>query len=286
MLRICTEQDFEIYADFAYGLALDPSRSGYPTYCDGIKTKEMFVQRAKKAFARDTEEILLFERGGKVEGWIHYYWLPADRYLSTVSFNINAGMEEALAEFLALAEERFRGYDLLLGWPGENQAAAAFLPAHGFACIEEDYNNTAFLETCREVPVSGGIVRVTKENDACFRQLHEKAEGDMYWNADRICADLDRWIVFVRLRAGEPVGCVYYMDADDGWYEIFGIDTKDGAFDPGLFRELVGAALSEAKRRGGKYMTFFCGGESQALAEELGFTPVGRYVCFKKHLGP
>ena len=91
----------------------------------------------------------------------------------------------------------------------------------------------------------------------------------MYWNADRICADLDRWIVFVRLRAGEPVGCVYYMDADDGWYEIFGIDTKDGAFDPGLFRELVGAALSEAKRRGGKYMTFFCGGESQALAEEL-----------------
>ena len=43
MLRKCTEQEYKEYADFAYGLALDQSKSGYPTYCDGIKTKEMFT---------------------------------------------------------------------------------------------------------------------------------------------------------------------------------------------------------------------------------------------------
>lgn len=42
MLRICTEQDFNTYFDFVYELALDQSKSGYPTYSDGIKTKEMF----------------------------------------------------------------------------------------------------------------------------------------------------------------------------------------------------------------------------------------------------
>lgn len=50
MLRICTEQEYIKYADFVYGLALDQSKSGYPTYCDGIKTKEMFLDRSRKAF--------------------------------------------------------------------------------------------------------------------------------------------------------------------------------------------------------------------------------------------
>lgn len=51
MLRLCTEQEYRKYIDFAYELAVDPSRSGYPSYSDGIKTKEMFVSRAGKAFA-------------------------------------------------------------------------------------------------------------------------------------------------------------------------------------------------------------------------------------------
>ena len=90
MLRICTEQEYQKYADFVYEIATDQSKSGYPTYSDGIKTKEMFLDRSQKAFSRDTENILLFEYEGTVEGWIHYYWLPEDRYLSTVSFNINS----------------------------------------------------------------------------------------------------------------------------------------------------------------------------------------------------
>lgn len=36
MLRICTEQEYEKYVHFVYALALDPSKSGYPTYSDGI----------------------------------------------------------------------------------------------------------------------------------------------------------------------------------------------------------------------------------------------------------
>ena len=43
MLRFCSKEDFLQYADFAYALALDVTKSGYPTYCDGVKTKTMFL---------------------------------------------------------------------------------------------------------------------------------------------------------------------------------------------------------------------------------------------------
>lgn len=35
-------KDIEKYGDMAYSLALDPTKSCYPTYKDGIKTKKVF----------------------------------------------------------------------------------------------------------------------------------------------------------------------------------------------------------------------------------------------------
>ena len=61
LLRRCSETEFERYADFAYELASDLTKSGYPTYCDGIKTKDMFLERARKAFACEEEQMVLFE---------------------------------------------------------------------------------------------------------------------------------------------------------------------------------------------------------------------------------
>ena len=284
MLRICTEQEYQKYADFVYEIATDQSKSGYPTYSDGIKTKEMFLDRSQKAFSRDTENILLFEYEGTVEGWIHYYWLPEDHYLSTVSFNINSHTEQALQEFLELVQVQFKGYDLFLGYSKDNKKAEDFLSTHGFECIEEDYNNSAFLKKYEPIEVSDRVVRVTKDNYQLFRAIHSKEDGSMYWNCDRIYADIDNWIIFVRLEQGETVGSVYYMTDDDGWYEIFGIDLKEQTFDPDLFRELLGKALNTAKELGGEFMTFFCEEEGQEIVRELGFQCVGEYVCYKKSL--
>lgn len=284
MLRICTEQEYKKYADFVYSLALDQSKSGYPTYCDGIKTKEMFLERSEKAFSRNTEDILLFEYDGVVEGWIHYYSLPDDNYLSTVSFNISSHTEQALQEFLEFAQERFKGYDLFLGYSTDNKQAIDFLSTHGFECIEENYNNTAFLNRYESITVSDSVIRITKDNFEYYRILHNKVEGDMYWNSDRIYADIDNWIIFVKLQNCEPVGSVYYITDDDGWFEIFGIDMKDDAFNAGIFRDLLGKALNTAKELGGKYMTFFCDDEGQKIVSKLGFECVGQYVCYKTQL--
>ena len=65
MLRPCTKTEFEKYIDFIYELATDFTKSGYPTYADGVKTKEMFIERSLKTFERETEEMLLFEYEGE-----------------------------------------------------------------------------------------------------------------------------------------------------------------------------------------------------------------------------
>ena len=284
MLRKCSEQEYRKYAEAVYQLAWDPSKSGYPSYSDGIKTKAMFLERAEKAFSRETEEILLFEYEGVVEGWIHYYSLPEDSYLSTVSFNIHSHTEIALQEFLSFAQEQFKGYDLFLGYSKDNKAAVSFLANNGFECIEDDYNNTAFLDHYEPVAVNDSVVRITKENYEYFRTLHCQVEGDMYWNAERIYADIDNWVILTKICNGEAVGSVYYMTDDDDWFEIFGIDMKDGAFDPELFAELLGKALNTAKELGGKVMTFFCDKQEQKIAGKLGFECVDEYVCYKKQL--
>lgn len=284
MLKICTESDYKKYADFVYEIALDKSRSGYPTYSDGIKTKAMFLERSEKAFSRDKEEILLFEYDGIVEGWIHYYWFPDDRYISTVSFNINSHTEQAIQEFIELMQKRFKGYDLFLGYSKDNKKAVDFLSSNGFELVDEEYNNTSFLKDYKPIDVGDGVVRVTKDNFDCFRMLHSKSEEDMYWNSDRIYADIDNWIIFVKILCDETVGSVYYMKADSEWFEIFGIDMKDNTFDATVFRELLGKALNNAKELKGKYMTFFCEKEGEEIVRELGFWCVGEYVCFKKRL--
>ena len=39
MLMKATAEDIKKYGEWAYSLALNPIKSGYPTYGDGIKTK-------------------------------------------------------------------------------------------------------------------------------------------------------------------------------------------------------------------------------------------------------
>ena len=284
MLLECSKKELEEYIDFAYELALDLTRSAYPTYRDGIKTKAMFVERLRKAFEREDEQMLLFVRDGAVQGLIHYFWIPNDRYLQTIAFCINEATEQALSEFLSFVGERFKGYDAFLGFPAENQKAVKYLSGRGFECIEDDYNLTAFLDKCHHAPVNREIVPIEKENYELFRILHRQNEGDMYWNSDRIYENLDHWVILVKERDGVPQGAVYYTNADDGWYEIVGIDIDHEKYDPELFKELLNAAIADAWRRGGRVMTFFCDKEYKETAQECGFVCVGNYLCYKIHL--
>ena len=284
MLRPCTKEEFDRLSGFAYGLASDPARSGYPTYCDGVKTKEMFLERSAKAFERETERMLLFELEGEVQGIVHFYWIPEDLYVGTNLFLTAKETGLALSEFIAYAKKTFPGYDLFLGFPEDNAQAADFLAGRGYECIESDYNNTSFLDSFGPFPENSRAVLIGRENYELFQALHSRTEGDMYWNSDRICGDLDHWRIFVREENGKALGAVYYMDEKDGWLEIFGIDVDGDARDEELYGDLLLAALSDARRRNGKVMTFFCEEEYESVALACGFKCVGKYLCFRVRL--
>ena len=74
MLVKTAKEDIEQYMDFAYSLALDQTKSGYPLWSDGVSTKEEFVDYVWKSYRNEDREILLFVIDGAVEGWIQFFY--------------------------------------------------------------------------------------------------------------------------------------------------------------------------------------------------------------------
>ena len=132
MLRPLKQSEFEMYVHFAYDLALDLRKSSYLTYCDGIKTKTDFIEQARRAFDRKNEEILLFEYDRVVEGWIHYYAMPEDRYVSFFIFNIRTHADVAVDEVIEYLARRYHGCRLYFEVSDENEAVITHLTALRF----------------------------------------------------------------------------------------------------------------------------------------------------------
>ena len=281
MLRQLEASEFDPYIDFAYGLSQDMTRSGYPTYCDGIKTREDFISRTKKSFERPDEDVLLFVEDGQAEGLIHFQHLEEDRYLQTFVFNIRRDTGTALAEFVGWCRERWPGFDLLLGFPAENTEALSWLEGAGVPCIARSWNYQIFLDGYTPLTDSPDVRRVTVENFAEFAAVHSKIESDMYWNCERVRKTLDDWAIFVT-GEGDTAGEVLMTDKGGKYQEIFALEYAD----ENAFRGLLTAALNHLKTRGMKYLTFFVddGSEEGKILTELGFQLVGGYVCHRLKL--
>lgn len=296
MLRKAVPEDIAKYGDFVYELALDQTKSAYPTYADGIKTREDFLACARKAVAEDTSELLLFFRGNVLEGWIQYFWIQEDHYLQCTACNICRGTAQALGELLELLREDFPGYTLYFGFPACNVEAVCFLRENGFRCIEEAWNNSFFLEKY-ECPQSGGkiggdnidedntgedsIVRIVRDNYDEFRAVYQSDE-ETYWNCDRILECLEEWVIYGYRAEGGLVGAVYFK-GNRGYYEIYGMEFAEGKYREEVCRELLASALKHCRKAGAKYLTYFCDSCEEALqkaVQEAGFHCVGGYVCY------
>lgn len=282
MLDKATIEDIKKYGELAYSLALNPAKSCYPTYGDGIKTKADFFRAAERAISKETSEVLLFSIDGNVEGWISYYWIQEDKYLQLSGFNINRGIEQALTEFIEVIEERFAGYTAYFGYPGDNTDAITFLEQHGFKCIEKDWNHSFFFEGYTPEEYSSCVEKITRQNFDKFRKIYH-AEPETYWNSERIFESIDEWIIFVYNQADTPIAGIF-LSGGNGCVEIFGVEFADGGFRENAFRELLIASLNECKCLDAKYMTYFCSDNEKHILKELDFKCVGEYVLYIKNL--
>lgn len=260
---------------------MDPTRSGYPTYTDGIKPKEDFVDTCRWGLARDDREVLLYLEEGEVAGWIQF--LLEDGYLETNIFNIAGSIPRALAEFTDYCEEKYPGSKVCMGFPGENKAAIHYLCQHGWSCDEQSYNNVLFLEDYQLRPEEGAVVKVTRENYANLRALHEAVQADMYWNADRLYDAMDEWDIYLYKEDGVPTAAIYCRDCEM-LMEIYGVDFRNGCYRKAPFKTLVTKVLNACKRSGKQNMCFFGEAHNQADILDLGFHCVGEYVLFTKKI--
>lgn len=284
MLRIPTANEFEEYSERAYMLALDPSRSSFPSYADGIKTKEDFLAIAKRGFESENEEIYIFEHGGEMRGWIHFYVMKEDKYISLEAFETDGFEKEQFADFVALLKEKYTGYEVTAGFPSQNERAVSAAIENGFEIIEESAVNILFFSDYEPQFESGRVEPLTKNNLAVFAKLHDKVE--MYWNTKRLTEayfDGDKWRIYLTEKNGKAAA-IYFVFAGN-ISEIFGLDFSDG-FDGTAAEELLTAALNEAKKHGSaKAMYWFTEDERETeLAKRFGAEKFTDYKAFCLHI--
>ena len=276
MLVKATKEDIEQYMDFAYSLAMDQTKSGYPLWSDGISTKEEFVDRVWKSYEREDRDILLFVVDGAVEGWIQFFYWEEDRYLQTNGFLINSHTEQALTEFLEYAGAHYAGYDLYLGFPKRNTAAIVAMQKRNCRLLDECYHDIYIFDGSAIKAEMYGIVRVTESNFSEFRKIHQ-SDPETYWNSERIFRTLDEWLIYLKYQDNAVAG---YVCVRNG--EIFSLGYPDNKFDKSVYMALVKIILRDLQASGYKRLIFFNDEESQSAALELGFSCVSKYVLYIK----
>lgn len=282
MLIEATREQIETYADFVYGIACDSAHSGYPTYADGVKTKEDFLLDAYRAAQSETAELLLFVLDGKAQGWLSYFWLREDRYLQLTACNVARGTKQALEELLHRLSGRFAGDSLYFGFPAENREAIACLRAQGFERAEESWNTVYRFGGALPGGKEEGVVKIGAQNFALFRQVYH-APPDAYWSAERILQTIDDWLIFVYNETDTPRAAIF-LRGDGGRFEIFGLEgARDAAWEAAA-RRLLTAALRACETRGATSLTYFCGETERQLLDALGFRCVGKYELYTKTL--
>lgn len=277
MLIRATKSDIEKYIDFAYSLATDQTRSGYPLFSDGISTKAQFIKHLWSGFEEKDSDILLFVSDEKVDGLIQYFYMEQDCYLQIDGFYISKDTERAITEFIEYARENFAGYSLYFGFPKKNSSAVTALQNNSCELVEESYHDIFILENFVARSELAGIVKVTESNFSEFRKIH-KTDEYTYWTSERIYETLSDWSIYLLYRDETAEG---YICARNG--EIFDLGYRD-KYDGNTYKALVTAILNELKEQRRKHLIFFNEAESQPAALEIGFQCVAEYVLYVKNV--
>ncbi len=260
-------------------VALDLSRSTYPTYTDGIKTREDFADAVQRAAAEPWGEVLLHVHENKVNGLIVIDRVD-DEYVSLRVCLTHGHQRECLNEVLAYVAAHYAGYTLWLGFAPENADLLAVAKENGFTLLDDSTNWTLHLDDWMVGAVDKHVSAVSKENYNDFRAVW--LDDTMYWNAERIADAIDSWTLHVYRDERGVLGASACKN-EGRVAEIFGFQYADG-YDESIHRALLTACLCAAKEFGALHLTYFTERGGADWLGELGFQRVSDYVCYEKRL--
>ncbi len=281
MLRKLRKQEFKKYVLWAYELAINPEKFSFPSYCDGIKTKEDFINTAKNNFSSESGEILLYEKDNTVFGYIDYYVIERDKYISFNVINFEDYVEQGLDELIDYINAKYN-YDIIdFGFNKKNTTAIYFLEK--ITDIKfESYVNIISTENFEFFSEDENIVKVTFDNFNDFKLLHDK-KTDMYWNSDRLYEQLDndKWNLYMYYKNNKAIASIYFVYTSL-MMEIFGLDFYDDMLSKSIFKKLITKSFNETKRKQIKYITMFCDTMlEKELLESLGMKCNLEYVNYR-----
>ena len=289
MLIPLKEDEVKEYINKVYKLGLDLSKSSYPTYKDKIKTKDDFIKKTYSSFNKMNGEVLLFKdnKSSKVEGYIKYYFIKEDNYISVDIFNISKHYSFALDEFINYVTLKYKGYDLYLGYSIKNKDAINYLSSNenGFSLLDTLEHNIIKLNKYKMVKESPYVNIVDRSNFNEFKELHDKSiSSNTYWNSTRIKEDLSNWLIFNRYDFNNNIVASIYVRNVNLMYEVFGIDYVNNEFNNTSFRELMGSVLNFIKKIGVEHLVYFGNRNEQSILDRLGFKHFDTYQSFYKTL--
>lgn len=144
MLRPVCLEELDALIDAFWPVALDLTRSTYPTYTDGVKTRVDFAETIRRAHQADWGEVLVHIRDGVVNGLLVTDEAD-DAYVSLHVCLTHAHQPECLAETLAYLCAKHPGKTLWLGFAPENTEMLAFAEAMGFRMLDTRSTGTSPL---------------------------------------------------------------------------------------------------------------------------------------------
>lgn len=289
MLIPLKEDEVKKYINKVYKLGLDLSKSSYPTYKDGIKTKEDFIKKTYSSFNKMNGEVLLFKDNisSKEEGYIKYSFIKEDNYISVDIFNISKHYSIALDEFIKYVSLKFKGYDLYLGYSIKNKVAINYLSSNenGFSLLDTLEHNIIKFNKYKCVNESPYVHLIDINSFNEFKELHDKSiSNNTYWNSTRIKEDLSNWLIFNRYDFNDNLVASIYVRNVNLMYEVFGIDYVNNEFNNTSFRELMGSVLNYLKDKKIEHLVYFGNRNEQSILDRLGFKHFDTYQCFYKKL--
>lgn len=269
------------HLDKMYKLAQQSTSSSYPTYNDGIKTKDDFVNTTLKAFSRPEDHLLGYYQGDELIGWVHYYVLEASTYVGILSLLASRDFDALIVCVDQFLVEQFPGYELWYNFPQENIAACTYLENNHYALIESSQNFIYSLSDKNYLRPST-INEYQSEDELTFRQFHQYYETSMYWTSDRLLSDLGRWRILVCRQAAEIVGFIYSMKQGLN-FEVFGVDFKEAHYNESNYRDMIRGCLWDARLHGAKHLNYFVEETTyENILNEEGFHSVGVCLTYMK----
>lgn len=269
--------DLESYINLAWEAYQDPKTRFYPV----IDNREEVERIIKMALMHD--QLMVMEYKGVI-GILPLMVDSDQRYIQANGGLVACDYFKEFADFaITYLKGIYPSYSYLSGYPSTHIPANEYHSKRGDRAIEVLIRTERVLdhfiavENLSYEPIHRSIY-------SQFNQLHTKSQGDVYWSAESIINNLDRWVVITDSKdlITQAAGAICYEKDNRQYAEVYFVisDQEDK-------KELLVALLSELSKQGVDEVLYMIEASDTSQIEDLvalNFAVTDDYCAYETQL--